>query len=156
MKRSAGILPFRIHNFRPEFFLVHPGGPFWKNKDLGAWSVAKGEYSEDEDPFVAACREFSEETGFHIISTKFHQLQPAKQKSGKIIQCWAVEYDCDPSTLKSNTFPLEWPPNSKKFIEFPEVDKGAWFNYETARKKIIPGQRTLIIELADLLTTQLG
>jgi predicted NUDIX family NTP pyrophosphohydrolase len=151
MRKSAGILLYRKKSSQPEFFLVHPGGPFWKNKDIGAWSIPKGEFEEGEDPLKAAQREFEEETGVSI-SGKFIELKPVKQKSGKIIYTWGVEGDIDPSILKSNTFTLEWPPKSGKYIEIPEVDKGGWFSYDTAKEKIIPGQIPILEELYTKLT----
>ena len=105
-----------------EFFLVHPGGPFWQKKDLGAWTIPKGEIHDDEDPLSAAQREFNEETGCSI-SGQFLELAPTRQKAGKTIYAWAVEGDLDPMTIQSNTFKLEWPPKSGKFKDFPEVDK---------------------------------
>jgi predicted NUDIX family NTP pyrophosphohydrolase len=131
-------------------FLVHPGGPFWKNKDIGAWSVPKGEYEEGEDPLAAAKREFEEETG-SIIRGEFSELTPVKQKSGKLVSAWAVEGDIDPAKLRSNVFMFQWPPKSGKFIEIPEVDKGEWFTISEAKVKIIPGQIPLIDELVSLL-----
>ncbi len=147
--RSAGILLYRIQNKTPEFFLVHPGGPFWKNKDEGAWSIPKGEFEESEDPLTAAQREFEEETGTRVHG-KFIELKPVRQKSGKWVHAWALQGDIDPSALRSITFPLEWPPKSKQFIQVPEVDKGGWFDYETATKKLIPGQKAILDELYTL------
>jgi predicted NUDIX family NTP pyrophosphohydrolase len=119
--------------------LVHPGGPFWTKKDLGAWSIPKGEFQEGEDPLEAAQREFEEETGFPI-SGQFIHLSSLKQKSGKIIHAWAVEGDIDPVEIKSNTFELEWPPKSGKMKEFPEIDKAEWFTAPLAKQKINAGQ----------------
>ena len=133
-----------------EYFLVHPGGPFWKNKDQGAWSVPKGEYVDGEDPLLAAQREFEEETGFPV-SGNFIALKPVKQKSGKIVYAWACEGDIDATIIRSNTFQLQWPPRSGKFIETPEVDKGGWFTYEDAKVKLIPGQVPILDELNNLL-----
>ena len=149
MKKSAGLLLFRIRDDKPEFFLVHPGGPFWKNKDDGAWSVPKGEFSDNEEPQVAAKREFQEETGVQV-SGKFIELVPVKQRSGKMIYCWGLQYDLDPSIIKSNLFQLEWPPKSGRYLDVPEVDRADWFNYETAKKKLIPGQVALLDELYTL------
>lgn len=146
MRKSAGILIFKKRAHELYFFLVHPGGPFWKNKDEGAWSISKGEYEEGEDPLKAAQREFKEETGIEVKGN-FIELQPVKQKSGKTVFTWATEMDIDPSRLISNTFPLEWPPKSGKFIEVPEVDKGGWFTLEEARRKINPGQMPILEEL---------
>lgn len=149
MKKSAGLLLFRIKEDGPEFFLVHPGGPFWKNKDEGAWSVPKGEFDDSEDPLTAAQREFQEETGV-VVSGKFTALVPVRQRSGKMIYCWGVNFHIDPSKIRSNLFQLEWPPKSGKYIDVPEVDRAGWFNYETAKKKLIPGQVALLDELYTL------
>jgi len=149
MRKSAGLLLFRKKGAAIEFFLVHPGGPFWKNKDEGSWSVPKGEYTEGEEPLAAARREFEEETGYSVDG-EFIALTPAKQKSGKTIFCWGLEHDLDASKITSNTFPLEWPPKSGKFIDTPEVDRAGWFDYETAKKKLIPGQVPLLDELYTL------
>jgi predicted NUDIX family NTP pyrophosphohydrolase len=126
---------------------VHPGGPFWKNKDAGAWSVPKGEFLDTEDALIAAKREFLEETG-QPIDGHFIKLKPVKLKSGKTVHAWAVEGDIDENNIKSNTFPFEWPPKSGKTIEIPEVDKASWFDLVTAREKINPAQIALIDELA--------
>jgi predicted NUDIX family NTP pyrophosphohydrolase len=150
MRKSAGILPYRIDNGYPEVFLVHPGGLFWKNKDVGAWSVPKGELKENEDALNAAKREFREETGIEADG-KFIPLTPVKQKSGKVVIAWALEKDIDPSALVSNTFDFEWPAKSGKFIAIPEVEQGQWFTMEEARSKILPGQIDIINELERLL-----
>lgn len=149
-KRSAGILLYRRRDERLEIFLVHPGGPFWAKKDLGAWSIPKGEYQEDEDPFEVAKREFEEETGA-AIEGEFAPLGEVKQAGGKIVSCWAIEGDCDPATLRSNTFQMEWPPRSGKQKEFPEVDRWEWFVFPEAEKRILPGQRPFLQQLARLL-----
>jgi predicted NUDIX family NTP pyrophosphohydrolase len=146
MKKSAGLLLYRFINDQIEFFLVHPGGPFWKNKDTGAWSIPKGEYDDSEDPLVAAKREFKEETGVEI-SGEFLKLLSIKQKSGKVVNAWAIEHDIDEEKIISNTFPLEWPPKSGKFIDVPEIDKAKWFRKDQALEKINPAQITLIEEL---------
>lgn len=145
-KKSAGILLYRYNKKTLEFFLVHPGGPFWKNKDAGAWSIPKGEFAEDEDGLLAAKREFEEETG-HAVKGDFIQLTPIKQKSGKMIYAWGVEGDIDVYDIKSNIFEMEWPPKSGRKQEFPEVDKGAWFNEAQAKEKINPAQMALVEEL---------
>src|SRR5579863_861772 len=121
-KRSAGLVMYRRRNSGLNVFLVHPGGPFWAKKDLGAWSIPKGQYSEQEEPLEAARREFQEETGF-AAEGNFIGLGDLKQPSGKSITAWAFEGDCDPQRLKSNTFPMEWPPRSGRLIEVPEVDR---------------------------------
>jgi predicted NUDIX family NTP pyrophosphohydrolase len=138
-KQSAGLLLYRSKKNHLEVFLVHPGGPFWAKKDLGAWSIPKGEFQEGEDPLLAAQREFQEETGLSI-SGEFKSLSSAKQKGGKTVHAWAIEGDVDPTKIKSNTFKLEWPPKSGKMKEFPEIDKAGWFTLEVAREKINPGQ----------------
>ena len=145
-KKSAGILLYRTMNKKLEVFLVHPGGPFWAKKDIGAWSIPKGEFDDDEEPLAAAKREFKEETGVEI-SGEFIQLASIKQKSGKIVYAWAVEGDIDPAKIKSNTFEIEWPPRSGKLQTFPEIDKAEWFNYIEAQKKIVLAQSPLIEEL---------
>jgi predicted NUDIX family NTP pyrophosphohydrolase len=143
---SAGILVYRFKNNVPEFFLVHPGGPFWAKKDEGVWSIPKGLVKGNEDLLSTAKREFSEETG-QVIKGTFIELSPVKQKSGKVIHAWAVEGNCDRSRIKSNTFEMEWPPNSGKTAEFPEVDRGEWFTPEEAQRKIHFGQVGFIKEL---------
>jgi predicted NUDIX family NTP pyrophosphohydrolase len=145
-KRSAGILVWRRRSDGPEFFLVHPGGPFWKNKDDGAWSIPKGEIDPDEEPLSAARREFEEETGFTIAGT-FTPLTPVKIASGKVIEAWAIEHDLDASAIKSNTFEVEWPPRSGKRQAFPEVDRADWFSEPAALQKITKGQAPLLLEL---------
>ncbi len=146
VKQSAGILLYRTTNQELQVFLVHPGGPFFVNKDDGSWSIPKGEFLDDENPLDAAKREFFEETGQTIDGT-FISLAPIKQKNGKMVFAWAVEGDINPATNVSNTFELEWPPKSGKFKSFPEIDKAAWFNIETAKIKIIAAQAGLITEL---------
>jgi len=130
-----------------QVLLVHPGGPYWEHKDLGAWSIPKGEYAEPEAPLTAAQREFHEETGF-TATGPFIPLTPIKQRGGKIVTAWAVEGDVDPAMARSNTFVLEWPPRSKSYKTFPEVDRVAWFDLPRAREKILAGQIPLLDELA--------
>lgn len=146
MRKSAGILLYRVRSGEPEVFLVHPGGPFWKNKDAGAWSIPKGEYSDVEDPLQAAVREFREETGASLAG-EFIELTSVRQKAGKVVSAWALEENIDPATIVSNTFPIEWPPKSGKWIQVPEVDKGEWFTLEVAKEKINPGQVAFLEEL---------
>jgi predicted NUDIX family NTP pyrophosphohydrolase len=129
---------------------VHPGGPFWKNKDEGAWSIPKGEIHEDEDPLGAAKREFQEETGL-TITGHFQALEPVRQAGGKIVFAWAVENDFDSTTVRSNTFSIEWPKGSKKLREFPEIDRGEWFPLELARNKILKSQSPLLQQLQHTL-----
>ena len=149
-KRSAGLLMYRRRYGRPEVFLVHPGGPFWSKKDLGAWTIPKGEIGPEEEPLAAAKREFEEETGFPVPDgVKFVPLKPLKQPSGKVIEAWAFEGDCDAERLRSNLFQMEWPLRSGRKIEVPEADRGAWFSVEEALEKIIKGQRGFIEELLD-------
>jgi predicted NUDIX family NTP pyrophosphohydrolase len=145
-KISAGILLYRKREGGLQVFLVHPGGPLWAKKDLGAWSVPKGEIDIGEDGLSAARREFEEETGFSV-SGRFIPLSPVKLKSGKLVHAWAVEGDCDPGKVRSNTFPMEWPPKSGRRQEFPEIDRAAWFGQEEAKEKINEGQVPLIEEL---------
>lgn len=148
-KHSAGILLYRRASVL-EVLLVHPGGPFWAKKDAGAWSIPKGEILTDEDPRDAALREMEEETGYRI-STELLPLGDVKQRSGKIVTAFACEGDFNPSDLKSTTFPLEFPPRSGKMLEFPEVDRAAWFAVEQAREKLLEGQLPLLDRLLKLL-----
>src|SRR5262249_21176888 len=149
-KRSAGVLAYRLRPDGPEFFLVHPGGPFWKNKDDGAWSIPKGEIDPDEEPLSAAQREFEEETGLKIEGT-FVPLTPVKIASGKLIEAWAIEHDVDADAVKSNTFEIEWPPRSGRKAAFPEVDRAAWLSTSEALRKITKGQLPLLRQLIDQL-----
>lgn len=146
-KISAGVLLYRLRGDDLEVLLVHPGGPFWARKDLGAWSLPKGEIGEEEDPRSAAIREFGEETGFPIDG-ELRPLRPLRQPGGKTILAWAVEGDCDPAQLRSNLFSMEWPPRSGKQKDFPEVDRAEWFGLEEARRRILAGQAPLLVELA--------
>jgi predicted NUDIX family NTP pyrophosphohydrolase len=149
-KKSAGLVLYRFRNSKLEVFLVHPGGPFWSKKDDGAWSIPKGEYKEDENPFEVAKREFKEETGYEVDGN-FIPLLPIKQPSKKIITAWAVESDCNARQIKSNTFTIEWPPRSGKQAEFPEVDKAGWFSVNIAITKISRGQMGFIKQLCEKL-----
>jgi predicted NUDIX family NTP pyrophosphohydrolase len=145
-KRSAGILLYRQRGAEPELLLVHPGGPFWQRKDLGAWSIPKGEYSDNEDALVAAKREFEEETGARPEGD-FLRLGELVQGGRKIVTAFALEGDFDPATLRSNTFELEWPPRSGRKASFPEVDRAQWFSPAEARQKILKGQSEFITRL---------
>ena len=145
-KKSAGILLYRFHSKTAEVLLVHPGGPFWAKKDLGAWSIPKGEFGPDEDPLDAAKRELEEETGIKATG-HFIELTPVKQKSGKLVHAWALHQDIDPAIIRSNTFEMEWPPKSGNRKAFPEIDAAAWFNMDEAKKKMINEQAPLIDEL---------
>ncbi len=138
-RTSAGLLLYRTSEGRLEVLLVHPGGPFWANKDLGAWSIPKGEANEEEDLFVAARREFREETGFSAEGPTF-ALGHLRQRRDKTVYAWAVRSDFDPGRLHSNTFEIEWPRGSGETRSFPEVDRAAWFDLAEARRRIVPGQ----------------
>ena len=145
-RTSAGLLLFRKSGPGLEVFLVHPGGPFWRGKDAGAWSIPKGEIGAGEDPLAAARRELAEETGVSVDGD-FIELTPVRQKAGKIVRAWAIEADCDAAAIRSNVFSMEWPPRSGKHADFPEVDKAAWFAPAEARTRINPAQAALIDEL---------
>ena len=148
---SAGILPYRRSGDRIEVLLVHPGGPFWARKDLGVWSVAKGEYQAPESPLNAAIREFTEETG-HTPVGPFRQLARIRQPGGKVLDVWMTQDDWDASEFASNTFSMEWPKGSGKMQAFPEVDKVEWLDIPVAIKKILPGQLGFLHELHQVLT----
>ncbi len=148
--KSAGIIAYRTKGHRPEVLLVHPGGPFWRHKDLGAWSIPKGECAPGEEPQAAALREFEEETGGRI-SGDLHALKPCRQAGGKTVLAFALEGDCDASSIRSNSFRMEWPPKSGREQEFPEVDRAAWFALDEARRRILPSQTPLLDELEQLL-----
>jgi predicted NUDIX family NTP pyrophosphohydrolase len=152
-KESAGIVLYRYSKNTVEVLLVHPGGPFWKNKDAGAWSIPKGELEEDESPFLTAIRELKEELNVSIKKEDYQwiALTPVKQKSGKTVHAWAVEMDIDADEVKSNLFEMEWPPKSGKKASFPEIDKAGWFDVKTAKEKIIEAQYPLMIELMKVL-----
>jgi predicted NUDIX family NTP pyrophosphohydrolase len=142
---SAGILLFRRRSSRTEVFLVHPGGPYWAQKESGAWSVPKGLIIPGEEDLECARREFKEETGFDLHGTgNEHDLGIFRQPSGKRLHVWAVEGDCNPSNLTSNLFEMEWPPKSGHKQQFPEVDRGGWFDREQAVAKITKGQRPIL------------
>ncbi|ASZ13485.1 NUDIX domain-containing protein [Chitinophaga pendula] len=150
MKRSAGLLPYRQHYGELQYFLVHPGGPFFARKEAGWWTIVKGEYLVAEDPLAAAIREFEEETGY-VLKGQFIALTPILQKGGKHITCWAIESSPDADNIRSNTFTIEWPPRSGRQQSFPEIDKAGWFNKSTARRLINERQIALLEELERLL-----
>lgn len=149
-RQSAGLLLYRHRADRPEVLLVHPGGPYWRKRDAGAWSIPKGEFSDGEDALSAARREFQEETGLvapgHVVP-----LRPIKQRGGKTVYAWLVECDIDVSRIKSNTFSMEWPPRSGKVAEFPEIDRAEWFTLDLAMERILEGQRPLLEEAEERL-----
>jgi predicted NUDIX family NTP pyrophosphohydrolase len=143
-KRSAGILLHR----RGEVLLVHPGGPFWSKRDHGAWSIPKGEYGDGEDPLAAARREFEEELGSPLpADAELRPLGEVRQKSGKVVVCWAVEGDLDATAAHSNTFEMEWPPRSGRRQAFPEIDRAEWFPLARAREKLVPAQAAFVDRL---------
>ena len=151
-KHSAGLVVHRRAKGGLEVLLVHPGGPFWAKKDLGAWSIPKGEIDagEEREPLLVARREFAEETG-QPIAGAFVPLEPVRQRGGKIVQAWAIEGDLDVTRLRSNSFTMEWPPRSGTFRSFPEVDRAEWFPVAEAKERILQGQRPLLEQLERLL-----
>jgi predicted NUDIX family NTP pyrophosphohydrolase len=149
-RQSAGLLLYRRRDGRIEVFLAHPGGPLWKNRDAGAWSIPKGELADGEDRLAAARREFAEETGA-AIDGRFAALAPIRQRNGKVVHAWAVESDLALEGLASNTFALEWPPRSGRMQDFPEMDRYGWFPLAEARVKINEGQQPLLDGLESLL-----
>lgn len=153
-QKSAGLLPYRHRGLQLEVLLVHPGGPYWEQRDRGAWSIAKGLFEDGEEPLDAARREFGEETGCSVATYRdsdFLSLGTAKQPSGKLVHAWALEHDMDAGLIHSNTFTMEWPRGSGRKCEFPEVDRGGWFSLEAAREKITPGQLPFLERLEALL-----
>jgi predicted NUDIX family NTP pyrophosphohydrolase len=151
--RSAGILLYRRGEAGLEVLLVHPGGPFWAKKDLGAWSIPKGEHGEDEDAQACALREFEEELGSPPTPApapgELLDLGSVRQKAGKVVQAWALEGDLDPAGVRSNTFTLQWPPRSGQVREFPEVDRAEWFPVDAARARINPAQAAFLDRLGE-------
>ncbi len=137
-RTSAGILLYRTRDGGPEVLLVHPGGPYWKNRDAGSWSIPKGEIGKGEDPLRTALREFREETGLEPPSGRPVPLPPVRLKSGKLVLVWALEGDLDPETVHSNTFEMEWPPHSGQMRNFPEIDRARWFTLEEAEHRANP------------------
>jgi predicted NUDIX family NTP pyrophosphohydrolase len=152
--KSAGIVAFRRKRKRIEVLLVHPGGPFWRNKDLGAWSIPKGEYDSGENPEDAARREFWEEVGVEITK-ELLSLGEVRQRGGKTVTAYAVESDVDIANFKSNSFEIEWPPRSGRRQTFPEVDRAEWFDLAAAYEKINAAQRTLL-ERLEVICASLG
>ena len=150
-KKSAGLLLYRENSAGLEVLLVHPGGPFWQKKDDGSWTVPKGEFDDNEDPLQAAKREFEEETGAAPPDGEYLPLKPIKQPSGKTVYAWAIDGDFDPANLRSNMFPVEWPPNTGKLQQFPEIDRAAWLRPEIAKRKITKGQAPLIDQLLTIV-----
>jgi predicted NUDIX family NTP pyrophosphohydrolase len=151
-RQSSGILLYRIapETNELEVLIAHPGGPFWQNKDIGAWSIIKGEFQAGEDPLATAMREFNEETGSPIAG-KFEPLQPVQQKGGKIVHAFAVRGDFDPETLNCNLMSTEFPPRSGKWIKFPEIDRVEWCTITVAREKLNPAQTDFLDQLIEML-----
>jgi predicted NUDIX family NTP pyrophosphohydrolase len=149
-RTSAGILLYRRKSGALEVLLVHPGGPFWKNRDDGAWSIPKGEVDAGEDLLAAARRELTEETGV-VAEGELIALTPVRQRAGKLVHAWAAVGDCEANAVSSNVFSMEWPPRSGVMREFPEVDRAAWYTLDAARVKILPAQQPLLDELGRLL-----
>ncbi len=147
--KSAGVLAYRTRGHRLEVLLVHPGGPFWANKDEGAWSIPKGEFGAGENPEDVARREFAEELGV-ALTAALQPLGDIRQRGGKMVTGFAAELDLDVETITSNSFEIEWPPRSGKHRSFPEVDRAAWFELATAREKVNPAQREFLDRLAAL------
>ncbi|MBA0124145.1 NUDIX domain-containing protein [Haloechinothrix sp. YIM 98757] len=152
-KRSAGLILFRRAAAGTEVLLGHMGGPFWARRDAGAWTVPKGEYGPDEDPWAAARREFREELGLDAPHGTRVALGDVRQSGGKVVTVWAVEGDIDPNAVVPGMFELEWPRGSGRVREFPELDRVAWFDLDRARDKIIKGQRAVLDRLDELLRT---
>lgn len=150
-KRSAGLLLYRTHAGSIEVFLVHPGGPFWRRKDKGVWSIPKGEHTREEEPLAAARREFHEETGIPVGPGSPEPLGSVRLPSGKTISGWALEGDLDASAIHSNTFEIEWPSRSGHKHEFPEVDRAGWFSIAEAREKMHPAQAAFLDRLLEVL-----
>jgi predicted NUDIX family NTP pyrophosphohydrolase len=151
-KQSAGILPYKFVNGQLFFFIAHPGGPFYRKKDNGFWGIVKGEFDNKEKPLQAAKREFKEETNIDIpVDGILLPLTPRKQKSGKLVHVWAIEYDFPTGNIQSNSFQLEWPPKSGVMAEFPELDKFEWFDVHTTISKLLPGQVGFVEEVLEML-----
>lgn len=151
LRRSAGIVLFRLRDGAPEILLGHMGGPFWRRRDAGAWTIPKGGYTDDEDSLEAARREFAEEIGHPVPDGELIPLGAVLQSNGKLVTAWAVEGDLDPSQARSNTFELEWPPGSGRRQAYPELDRVAWFTLDRARQVAVRAQAALFDRLADAL-----
>jgi predicted NUDIX family NTP pyrophosphohydrolase len=150
--RSAGLL---LHKFREgsiELLLVHPGGPFWRKRDEGAWSIPKGEIGEGQEPLAVALREFEEELGTSPPGTACIPLGSVRQAGGKVVQAWTAPGELDVASVRSNTFDLEWPPRSGRIVSFPEVDQAAWVDPDSARRLLLPGQRPFVDRLKAVLS----
>jgi len=157
-KHSAGVLLYRRRGEEVEFLLVHPGGPFWRRKDAGAWTIPKGQVEDEEEPRACAIRELEEELGPapDLDPEQLIELGSIRQKAGKLVEAWAAEADFDPATLASNSFSMEWPPRSGSEQEFPEVDRAEWFDLAKAREKILPAQADLLDRLVERLESDDG
>jgi predicted NUDIX family NTP pyrophosphohydrolase len=148
-RQSAGIVLHRTGDGGLEVLLVHPGGPFWAKKDLGAWSIPKGEYEPGEDPQACALREFEEETGTRLQAPELVELGAVVQKGGKEVTAWAARGDLDAASVRSNSFSMEWPPRSGRRQEFPEIDRAAWFSLDEARTKLVGAQVEFLDRLVE-------
>ena len=155
MKQSAGILLYRDHGQGIEVLLVHPGGPFWARKDAGAWSIPKGEFLENEEPFAAAKREFNEELGLPVPDGPTIDLGSVRQSGSKTVFAWAIQADLDASVVVSNTFDLEWPPKSGEMKQFPEIDRAGWYTLDIAQARMVKGQVPLLKKLTEVLQVAL-
>ncbi len=150
--RSAGLLLHRGAGADLQVLIAHMGSPFWAGRDAAAWSIPKGEYGAEEDPFAAACREFAEELGAPVPAGEFRSLGEITQRNGKVVTAWALEAEIDPSAITSNTFEMQWPPRSGRIQAFPEIDRAAWFRPQTARPKLVAGQAEFLDRLSTALT----
>jgi predicted NUDIX family NTP pyrophosphohydrolase len=154
-RRSAGLLVYRLRGGVPDFLLAHPGGPYWRGRNTGAWSIPKGLIEPGEDALAAACREFQEEVGLPVDG-EVRPLTPRRQPGGKLVLAWMTEADLDLSTAKSREFEMEWPPRSGRLARFPEVDRVAYFGPEESLTRILPGQRPILVEAAEWIANPLA